>query len=1170
MFPKNAPSAPTVFFRSYSHNNNGLRETWKEVCDRTISGLGKLGKLTQEETDLLYEQQLNFKCLSSGRWLWVGGREWIENPANFPGAYNCTSLRVNSLETFGLLMDLAMMGCGTGAVLTEDCISQLPVVKNHITIKEVTAIGTCLPAERRQETTEDIAIECDANSKLKSDTTLNLVTIRVGDSRKGWVTAYQALINLAFERIYLNKKIIVSIDLSSVRPAGEKLKGFGGVSNPIKLPELFNRCAEILNGAIGRKLNSVECCLLIDVAAATIVAGGIRRTAGIRQFIHTDKEGSSAKDNLYVQDENGKWSLIDPKRDVLTMSNHTRIFDRAPTLDECIESVGKQYLSGEGAIQWEGETLVRTNCDRISGTHRNNFLAACKIGKKEVWIQENLPYLHGEIREHRINRNGLNPCGEILGGNFLCNLSEIHLNTINPQSLKEQEQAFKAGAITVAAFLHHKFEHPRLQKSREFDPIVGVSFTGLFDFFVNTFGIKWLQWFAANRPQFYEVSIVEKNIQAICEMFNINIDEYESATETGWNFGALYRDIEEAYLSHWRQIVEKEVRAYCDRHELKCPNRCTTTQPSGCTTKDALRIFDQGLLFADEHMDAAIGECDLNTENLTVRGGIPVLTGIANKELDLVRLTLENGRQLTMTLNHRLSIDGVWVHAEDMLVGQMLDVEVGNYNNAENAMLDYVDIDRSGKPGTKQIGCSLPGRMSPELAYFIGCLFGNGCVSEYLHRLRFSHGNLEILEKISHIGINLFGLKGNLHADVRGGRYELTFSNKQLYEWFVANRIHKPAKSNVLDRIPQKLRMSSQKSLLAFFAGLIDTDGCIRTKGSLSIDSASEPFLRHLQQIGEAIGLSFSIFANTEGTNLQETKAMFGLCLSRMKSVTSAISFINQYSIKARYRPLLPVKRVFTFNPYKIAKIETGIVDYTYDYAVEGENDDDSWYWQGAIKSHNTKSLLTGASPGWHPPKAQWFIRRITIAKGNPIALAAIACGYSVIPAPGDKDENGQLLDDPFDERCTEWLIEIPTAVNWADLPGVEEIDISQFSASAQFDYYMQVQRHYTTHNTSATIEVREHEIDALAKDIYDAIQEDKGYVSAAILARFDDHETYPRLPFEPVSKEMYLKLCQEVEARRTCDDFYIAISKYSSPEEVEGPAACDSDKCLFPQHNPS
>ncbi len=754
---------------------------------------------------------------------------------------------------------------------------------------------------------------------------------------------------------------------------------------------------------------------------------------------------------------------------------------------------------------------------------------------------------------------------EIIGSDFLCNLSEIHLNQIDPFNLEEQDTAFHAGGLLVSTLLQHQFAVPLYQYSRDLDPIVGVSFTGWFDFCVNALGAKWLQWFADDRPDFYPQPIVEQNVQKICQLFDICVDDYELVDETGWNFGTLYRNIETAYLTRWRRTVETTVRDYCDRHQLKCPNRYTTVQPSGCATKDALRIFDNGLLFADEHMDVASGECDLESENLSVRNGIPVLTGIANKQLNLIRITLENGRQLTMTPNHRLSIDGAWVYAENMMIGQSLDIEIGNYKNADDAVLDYIDLPL-GKKG-RASGCNLPSKMSPELAYFIGCLFGNGCCSESnnLYRIRFSHGNKEILDRISYLGSILFGLSGRFSTDNRGGRLELTFANKQLYQWFVANDIHKSVKSNVLDRIPQKLRMSSRQSLLAFFAGLIDTDGCIRKEGSLSIDSASESFLRHLQQIGEAIGLSFSFFSNTEGTNHQETKAMFGLCLSRMKSVSTALFVINQYSIKARYRPLEPSKRVFAFNPYKIAKIETDIIDYTYDYSVDGEDDDDSWYWQGAIKSHNSKALLTGASPGWHPPKAQWFIRRITVGKNNPIALAAIDCGYTVVPAQSDKDQDGRLLDDPFDERCTEWLIEIPTAVNWANLPGVEKIDISQFSATAQLDYYLNVQKNYTTHNTSATIELREHEVDDLAKAIFDAIQNNEGYVSAAILARFDEYETFPRMPFQPISRETYDSLCQEVEARRTCNDFYEAISKYTSPEEVEGPAACDSDKCLMP-----
>ncbi|WP_347239499.1 ribonucleoside-triphosphate reductase, adenosylcobalamin-dependent [Microcoleus sp. FACHB-68] len=355
---------------------------------------------------------------------------------------------------------------------------------------------------------------------------------------------------------------------------------------------------------------------------------------------------------------------------------------------------------------------------------------------------------------------------EIIGSNFHCNLAEVHLNQINPKNEKEIEDAFTAGALSVAVLLNHKFIEPRYQYSRELDPIVGVSFTGLFDFFVNAFGVDWLRWWQEGRP----------------------------ATPQGVEF----KRQEQEYLTRWKDIVNRVVWDYCDRHGLKRPNRCTTVQPSG------------------------------------------------------------------------------------------------------------------------------------------------------------------------------------------------------------------------------------------------------------------------------------------------------------------------------------------------------------------------------------TKSLLTSASPGWHPPKAQRFIRRITFRKNDPVALACIDYGYSVIPSQSDKDENGNLLNDPFDPRCSEWLVEIPVAVPWADLPGADEIDINQFSALAQMDFYMQVQKFYVRHNTSATIELRESEIEALGTQIYEAIRDDEGYISVALLARFDSLQAFPRLPFEPVDKSTYERLMQEVLIRRQTDNFLAALKRYDSGEMPDaGPAGCDSDKCLMPEQKP-
>lgn len=713
-FPEAAPAAFPVFYRTYSRRGEvveGQRETWDQVCDRTLAGLVELGQLTPEETALLNRMQRQVKALPSGRWLWVGGTVWSKQPENFSGAYNCTSTNVVDWHAFGLMMDLAMMGCGTGAILEPKYISRIPAIRNRLTVTMAGGIGET-PVDERHETTDVI-------------TEGNQVTIRVGDSRQGWVKSYETLLELSTDDRFTDD-VHVTIDLRDVRPAGEKLKGFGGVANPVRLSLLYDRCATILNKAVGRQLNSVECCLLIDEAAACVVAGNIRRSAGMRQFDSGDELAASAKDNLWQQDADGNWR-IDSERDVLRMANHTRVFHEKPSLQDCVDSVRKQFYSGEGAIQWAGEAKRRAGGD---------------------------------------DRYGLNPCGEILGSNFHCNLAEVHLNQLDPDNLKDQEDAFTAAALSVAVLLNHQFQEPRYQKSRLEDPIVGVSFTGLFDFFVHAFGVEWLRWWEAGRPD----------------------------TMPGLEF----KEKEREYLTRWKDIVHRVVGEYCDRHGLQRPNRCTTVQPAG------------------------------------------------------------------------------------------------------------------------------------------------------------------------------------------------------------------------------------------------------------------------------------------------------------------------------------------------------------------------------------TKSLLTGASPGWHPPKAQRFIRRITFRKNDPVAMACIDYGYTVVPSQSDKDDNGNLLNDPFDPRCTEWLVEIPVEVPWANLPGADEIAIEKFSAAAQFDFYMQVQKHYTTHNTSATIEFREPELESLAERIYQTIQNDEGYISAALLARFDDLQTFPRLPFEPIDKATFEAHKQQVEARRGTDNFHAALSRYDAGELIEaGPAGCDSDKCMMPEKKP-
>jgi ribonucleotide reductase class II len=290
-FPATAPAANPVFYRTYSRRTPNGRESWSQVGSRNLDGLQKLGNLTEAELTLMARMQAEKKALPSGRWLWIGGTPWIEQPENFSGSYNCTSTNLVDWEAFGLMMDLAMMGCGTGAIIEPRLIDQLPIVRNTLKVVSVNDIGIT-PAESRQDAcTHSI----DGNKVL----------IKVGDTRRGWVDSYQLLLELSSDPQFNGGTVEIAVDLNDVRPVGETLKGFGGMANPVKLKDLYERVARLLNKAIGRRLSSVECCLLIDEAAVTIVAGNIRRSAGMRQFAADDHAAASAKDNLWQQDDEG-------------------------------------------------------------------------------------------------------------------------------------------------------------------------------------------------------------------------------------------------------------------------------------------------------------------------------------------------------------------------------------------------------------------------------------------------------------------------------------------------------------------------------------------------------------------------------------------------------------------------------------------------------------------------------------------------------------------------------------------------------------------------------------------------------------------------------------------------------------------------------------------------
>ena len=752
-FRPTAPSAETVFYRTYSRRKeDGTRENFQEAMLRTVNDLAEIGKYSQEEYSLVREQALAQHSFPSGRAFWVAGTEWSKKQENFSGYYNCTSTHIEDLAAFGLLVDLAMQGSGTGAVLEEHIVSKLPPVTRTLCLKSVGKVGKVAGLSHTKCIWDD-----------------NSIHIRVGDSRKGWKDAYMALLHQATS-VLRDTDCNVYVDLSQVRPSGQKLRGFGGTANPVKLPSLFGKVIDILNGAVGRQLTSVEACLLIDEAATCIVAGNIRRSAGMRQFSEMDNEAAVAKLGLYAQDEQGKWR-VDPKKEALRMANHTRCYHHKPSYQEVEAAVRMQFESGEGAIQYVPEAIARANADILRDADRKKtFLKAYSdvgghrnYAKGVIRTYAEMDGLQLTERElnHRMDRYGLNPCGEIIGRDFHCNLAEVHLNTIDSSDNEAQEKAFYAAGLQVAALLQHEFAEERYRYSRSIDPIVGVSFTGFFDFMVHAGGFGWLEWMMGGRK--------------------------------GTRSCAMYEALEIEFLQKWRRAARRGVEDYCEKHGIRKPNRITTVQPAG------------------------------------------------------------------------------------------------------------------------------------------------------------------------------------------------------------------------------------------------------------------------------------------------------------------------------------------------------------------------------------TKSLLTGASSGWHPPKSQRFIRRITLSVKDPLVPTLLEKGFSIIPAQSARDESGNLLDDISDPRVEEVLVEIPTEVSWANIPGCDEFDLADLPVESQYGFYMQVQNYYTDHNTSATIELREDEIETLSKLIYNDTKNDKSYISAALLARFDvSGGTFPRLPFEPIDRDTYRRLSAIQQAVESDQDFLEILNTYDSKDwSIESVAGCTNAACI-------
>ena len=235
-------------------DEEGRRETFDETVVRYITNV--VDPAIYEDKKLvaneLWDAIISLEVMPSMRSLMTAGA--AANRDN-TCMYNCSYLPVDDPKSFDEAMFILLCGTGVGFSVERQFISKLPDVPDQL---------------------------------FNSDT-----TIVVKDSKEGWAKAYRQLLSLLWAGE------VPKWDVSKVRPAGAKLKTFGGrASGPAPLVDLFRFTIEKFQGAVGRRLSSIECHDIMCKIGEVVVVGGVRRSAMISLSNLSDDRMRHAKSGV--------------------------------------------------------------------------------------------------------------------------------------------------------------------------------------------------------------------------------------------------------------------------------------------------------------------------------------------------------------------------------------------------------------------------------------------------------------------------------------------------------------------------------------------------------------------------------------------------------------------------------------------------------------------------------------------------------------------------------------------------------------------------------------------------------------------------------------------------------------------------------------------------------
>ena len=379
-------------------NTENRREHWKETVSRYFNFMEK--HLQEKYNHKMDRQELeqavvDLEVMPSMRAVMTAGKALDRD--NTAG-YNCSYLPIDDPKAFDEAMYILLCGTGVGFSVEHKYVNQLPEVPDQL---------------------------------FDSQT-----TIVVADSKEGWAKALRQLIAL----LYSGE--VARYDLSKIRPAGARLKTFGGrASGPGPLDELFKFTTNKFRGAAGRKLTSIECHDLLCKIGEVVVVGGVRRSAMISL--------SDLEDDRMRSCKSGNWWEHNGQR---ALANNSAAYESKPDIGQFLAEWTSLYNSHSG--------------ERGLFSREASVKQAKKNGRRNPDFEF-----------------GTNPCSEIILRPYqFCNLTEVVVRAEDtPETLARKVRVATILGTYQSTLTHFPYLRKIWQKNTEDERLLGVSLTGILD-----------------------------------------------------------------------------------------------------------------------------------------------------------------------------------------------------------------------------------------------------------------------------------------------------------------------------------------------------------------------------------------------------------------------------------------------------------------------------------------------------------------------------------------------------------------------------------------------------------------------------------------------------------------------------------------------------------------